>query len=204
MEDRNPYAAPKAPVIAADEPTQLPSDPENFEYGGFWRRVGAMFLDGLISLPLGILLFYLLSITPRAYLYYALPSMLFSVFYFVYLVTRYGGTPGKRIIGMRITMTDGSPVTTKAAVLRYSPFFILQALSMLAMILATSGPMEGYDSMNFFEKMQVMQRDAPAWNGILTGITYLWWIGTAITLVANRRKRAAHDFIAGTVVLRTD
>lgn len=204
MEDRNPYAAPKAPVVAADEPTQLPTDPENFEYGGFWRRVGAMILDAIITLPLGILLFFLMSVTPKAYLYYALPSVLFSVFYFVYLVTRYGGTPGKRIIGMRITMTDGSPITTRAAVLRYSPFFILQALSMLSMILATSGPMDGYDSMNFIEKMQAAQRGAPGWNGILSAITYIWWIGTAITLAANRRKRAAHDFIAGTVVLRTD
>jgi uncharacterized RDD family membrane protein YckC len=33
---------------------------------------------------------------------------------------------------------------------------------------------------------------------------YVRWIATAITLVANQRKRAIHDCIAGTIVLRTD
>lgn len=204
MEDRNPYAAPNAPVVSADEPTRLPGDPENFEYGGFWRRVGAAILDALIMMPMGILLFFLMYTSSRAYLYYALPSTLVSLFYYVYLVRRFGGTPGKRIIGMRITMADGSPVTTNAALKRYAPFLVLQVLSIIAMIQATFVPVEGYESMNFIEKMQTLQRSAPGWNGLLTAITYIWWIATLITLVANPRKRAAHDFIAGTVVLRTD
>jgi uncharacterized RDD family membrane protein YckC len=53
-------------------------------------------------------------------------------------------------------------------------------------------------------KMQALHRNAPGWNGIVTWLGYAWWIATAVTLVANRRKRAAHDFLAGTVVLRID
>jgi len=204
MENRNPYAAPKAPVVSADEPTRLPTDPENFEYGGFWRRVGAAILDGLIMIPMGMLLFFLMYQTSRAYLYWALPSVLVSLFYYVYLVQRFGGTPGKRIIGMRITMTDGSPVTTKAAVMRYAPLFVLQLLSLLSAILAAREPVEGYESLGFLEKMQALQQGAPGWNVAITALTYIWWLGTIITLLANSRKRAAHDFIAGTVVLRTD
>jgi uncharacterized RDD family membrane protein YckC len=204
MQERNPYAAPTAPVIAADEPTRLPTDPEQFEYGGFWRRVGATLLDWVFMIPLGILLFALLFVTSRAYLYFALPNIAISLFYFVYLVKRFGGTPGKRIAGMRITMVDGSPVTTRAAVLRYLPFFVPQALSLLFMIRATLDPIAGYESMNFIERMQSLQQETSGWNGILTGVTYAWWIATAITLAANRRRRAAHDFLAGTVVLRTD
>jgi uncharacterized RDD family membrane protein YckC len=105
---------------------------------------------------------------------------------------------------MRVTMVDGSPVTTGAAVLRYLPFFIPQALSLVLMVKVTLAPVPGYDSMNIIEKMQSMQQGTAGWNGILTGVTYLWWIATAITLAANQRKRAAHDFLAGTVVLRTD
>ena len=69
MEARNPYAAPNAPVVSADEPTRLPTDPENFEYGGFWRRVGAQLLDGIILIPMILLLYFLIYKTSRAYLY---------------------------------------------------------------------------------------------------------------------------------------
>jgi uncharacterized RDD family membrane protein YckC len=204
MAERNPYAAPNAPVIAADEPTQLPTDPDQFEYGGFWRRVGATLLDWIFMIPLGLVLFFLMFNTSRAYLYFALPNIAISLFYFVYLVKRFGGTPGKRISGMRITMVDGSPVTAKAAVLRFLPFFVPQVLSLILMVKATLAPVAGYDSMNFIEKMQSMQQGTTSWNGVLTAVTYVWWIATAITLGANQRKRAAHDFLAGTVVLRTD
>jgi uncharacterized RDD family membrane protein YckC len=153
---------------------------------------------------MALFLFFLMYKTSRAYVYYAIPSLVISVFYYVYLVKRYGGTPGKRIIGMRITMSDGSPVTTQAAILRYAPFFVLQTLALVSMVLATSVPIDGYESMNYLEKMQSLQRGAPGWNGLVTALTYIWWIGTAITLAVNQRKRAAHDFIAGTVVLRTD
>jgi uncharacterized RDD family membrane protein YckC len=204
MSQRNPYAAPTAPVIAADEPTRLPTDPDQLEYGGFWRRVGAILLDWIFMIPLGVLLAILMFSTSRAYLYFAIPNIAISLFYFVYLVKRFGGTPGKLISHMRITMVDGSPVTTRAAVLRYLPFFIPQALSLLLMAYATLSPVPGYDSMNIIEKMQSMQRGTVGWNGALTGVTYVWWIATAITLAVNQRKRAAHDFLAGTVVLRTD
>lgn len=53
MEERNPYAPPQAPVVAADgtEP-RLPRDADALEYAGFWWRVLAAFLDGLIMIPL--------------------------------------------------------------------------------------------------------------------------------------------------------
>ena len=204
MEGRNPYAAPTAPLIAADEPTQISNDPDSFEYGGFWRRVGALLLDSLILSPLGIIMFLSMNYTPRAYLYFALPNVVITLLYYVFLVKRFGGTPGKLITRMRITMTDGRPVTTQAAVLRYLPLLIIHVLSLLAMIQGASGLGDDFPSMSFLDKMRVLAESAPRWNTIVTWLGYLWWIATAITLAANARKRAAHDFIAGTVVLRTD
>jgi uncharacterized RDD family membrane protein YckC len=204
MEDRNPYAAPRVPVIAADEPTQLPGDPEHFEYGAFWRRVGALLLDTLILAPLGIAAFVLLNYTKNAYLYLAVPSFVISTAYYIWLVKRFGGTPGKLITRMRITMSDGSPVTLRAAFLRYSPLLVLHVISLVAMIQTSVALDDGFESLDFMGKMQALQRNAPGWNGIVTWLGYAWWIATAVTLVANRRKRAAHDFLAGTVVLRID
>jgi hypothetical protein len=63
---------------------------------------------------------------------------------------------------------------------------------------------DDFESLGYLEKMQAMSRSAPSWNVGVTGLSYVWWIATAITLAANRRKRAIHDFIAGTVVVRTN
>jgi len=202
MAERNPYAAPEAPLIAADEPTLLSTDPETFDYAGFWHRLGAMLLDSLILSPLGILIFVALSYTRSAYLLFALPSVAIMLFYYVWLVKRFGGTPGKLIARLRITMTDGSPVTMNAALARFAPLLLLHVLSLVAMIQTSSSLTDGFEAQGFIEKMQSISRSAPSWNKYVTGLTYAWWIATAITLVANRRKRAAHDFLAGTIVLR--
>jgi uncharacterized RDD family membrane protein YckC len=202
MEERNPYAAPTAPLIAADEPTLLSTDPETFEYAGFWIRVGALLLDSLILSPLGILIFVLLNYTRTAYLLFAIPSIVLTLVYYVWLVKRFGGTPGKLMLRMRITMTDGSPVTTKAAFLRYSPPFILHVLSLVSMIQTTAALPADFETLGFIEKMESLGRSAPSWNNYISWLTYAWWIGAAITLAANRRRRAAHDFLAGTIVLR--
>ena len=203
MQSRNPYAAPQAPVIA-DLPENFSADPATFEYGGFWRRVGAMVLDSLILSPLVILLLVLLNYTRNAYLYYALPSVVINLFFYVWVVRRFGGTPGKRILSLRIAMTDGSPVTVRAATLRYLPMLLLHVLSLAALVQATYSFGAGFESLSYVEKMVSISRLAPAWNNFVTGALYVWWIASAITLAANQRKRAIHDFIAGTVVVRTD
>jgi uncharacterized RDD family membrane protein YckC len=202
-QQRNPYAAPKAPVTEESAPLTLPTEPDMMEYGGFWRRVGALILDAIILAPLGIALFVGLNFTHYAYVYYSVPSLVIYLFYNVYLVRRFGGTPGKRIIRMRITMTDGSPVTLKAAVVRYMPMFLFGVVSAVATIItALNLDDTGFESLNYLEKMQAVDANSPAWNMAFTWIMWAWMIVGAITLAASARKRAVHDFLAGTVVLR--
>src|SRR6187549_3514356 len=74
MEDRNPYAAPKVPVVAAPGVDhQFGGEADELEYGGFWRRFGASLLDGLIASPVTVGLLALLYFTRNAYVYSFLP-----------------------------------------------------------------------------------------------------------------------------------
>jgi uncharacterized RDD family membrane protein YckC len=202
MEQRNPYAAPKAPLFT-EAPRPLPTEPDLMEYGGFWRRVGASLLDALILSPLGLALFVGISYTHLAYLYYSVPSVVIFLIYDVYLVAKYGGTPGKRILGMRITNLDGTPVSLKTAFIRYSPVFVFTVLSSIASVFTSLnlGGI-GFEELSYIEKLGALGTHAPSWNEPVTWITQAWYIVGAITLAANSRKRAVHDFIAGTVVLR--
>ena len=206
MEDRNPYAAPKVPVVAAPGVDhQFGGEADELEYGGFWRRFGASLLDGLIASPVTVGLLALLYFTRNAYVYSFLPSILFSLFYYVWLVERYGGTPGKRILGMRISMVDGTRVTRTAALIRNLPMLIFTVLTGIAEILATFslGDVE-FESLGILGKITALQAVEPPWNKPLSFVLMGWFVVGAIVLISNPRKRAVHDFLARTMVVRTD
>src|SRR5438046_279640 len=108
------------------------SDP--LRYAGFWPRLGALLLDCLIMLPLGVLAFWGTQRYRLFDLYYLVPSTLFGLFYSVYLVQRFGGTPGKLIVGVRIRKVSGEEVGYREAFLRYLPEFILSMLISIALL----------------------------------------------------------------------
>src|SRR5262249_23122483 len=105
-------------------------------YAGFWQRFGAFWMDFVILLPLMATAYVGDNHSRFFQIYWFLPGLLFGLWYHVYLVMRYGGTPGKLILNMRIAMTDGSPVTPKAAFLRYAVLLALAELTAIALVMA--------------------------------------------------------------------
>jgi len=205
MQEHNPYAAPTAPVADTGVPDNAFANAEQeVEYGGFWRRVGAQVLDALILAPLGLLAYFGAQFSRLFYLYWLVPSVLIALFYSVYLVRRYGGTPGKRILDLRIVMTDGSPITGSAAFLRYSVMLVLSTIPSIGMaIAALKLPAEGYDSLGFLERTQLLTVNTPPWALFVSYTIWVWMLALIIVMLCNPRRRAVHDFIAGTLVIRT-
>lgn len=202
MPEHNPYAAPKAPV--ADESDNSFALGDDVEYGGFWRRLGAQLLDALILAPLGLLAYFGAQFSHMFYAYYLIPGILISLFYSVYLVKRYGGTPGKRIVNLRIVMADGSPVKGTAAFWRYSVMLVLGAIPSVGTAIASLriSP-EGYDTLGFLERMQLFNAHTPAWGQWASFAIFAWIVVGIIVMLSNERRRATHDFIGKTVVVRT-
>ncbi|MDF2684056.1 MAG: hypothetical protein K0R47_5246 [Brevibacillus sp.] len=82
---------------------------------GFWRRLGASLLDGLIiGIPLA-LISYLLTGDTKGNLFTNLVSILYSLLLPVFW---YGYTVGKRIMGIRIVRLDGEAVGIGTMLLR--------------------------------------------------------------------------------------
>ena len=48
----------------------------------------------------------------------------------------------------------------------------------------------------------VMRESSPAWRELLTDAIIVWGLVDPAVLLFDSRKRAVHDFIAGTVVMR--
>ncbi len=198
MSQSDPYAPPLAELGG-----QTPNERDGaLRYSGFWERVVAYLIDFLILSPI-IALDYFFGGETRMYQLYALvPTQLISVFLFIFMVVKYGGTPGKLALGLRIVKVDGSPVTVQTALLRYG---VLWALSMAMVIVTIMSAMnmtdEAYRSFGYMERSVQLSAGAP----LLTPITVLmqlWIFGSFIAILANKKRRTLHDFVAGTVVVR--
>ncbi len=98
-----------------------------FDYGGFWIRVGAKLIDGiilwLINLPIQMGLSYLIiggfsflnahfSANPTSAIIYAIVNWIVSIgiqcTYSVFFITKKGATLGKMACGLKVINTDGS------------------------------------------------------------------------------------------------
>jgi uncharacterized RDD family membrane protein YckC len=71
--------------------SETSADP--LHYAGFWPRLGSLLLDVLVLLPLSALVVWGMQQYRFFDLYYLVPGTLISLFYSVYLVRRFGGTP---------------------------------------------------------------------------------------------------------------
>lgn len=173
-------------------------------YAGFWRRFLAYWIDIAVLSPLMGLGYLAGGQTRMFHAYGLVPGMVFGWFFHVYLVKRYGGTPGKLLLKMRIALVDGSPVTTRAAVIRYSVLFLLSALSSVALVMSTlSMTDELYFSLGYMDRARKMVELAPPWYLPLNVLLQAWVWGEFVTMLFNKRRRAVHDYMAGTVVVRS-
>ena len=180
------------------------SPTDSMRYAGFWPRLGALLLDSLILLPLMALVFWGNARYRLFALYDLVPGTLFGLFYSVYLVRRFGGTPGKLIAGVRIRKVNGDPVGYREAVLRYLPEFVLGLLMSIAMLIPVFHMSDAeYHALSFMERAKRMVELAPSWYKPLQIVQNVWVWGELIVLLTNRKRRALHDFIAGTVVVHT-
>jgi uncharacterized RDD family membrane protein YckC len=104
-----------------------------------------------------------------------------------------------------IMKVDGTPVGYREALVRYLPECLINTLSGLAMALAVLHLTDAeYFAVSFKERSDLLTAAQPAWSGPLELAWNVWIWGEFIVLMTNRKRRALHDFIAGTVVVRDE
>jgi uncharacterized RDD family membrane protein YckC len=201
MSHPDPYSPPQAPLGGPTPAEQHERDSGELRYATFWQRVGATLIDFLILLPF-LPLDYFAGQSRMYHAYAFVPMELFSLFFYVYLTVRYGGTPGKLLLGLRVASLDGSRVLWKAAVLRYAPLGLIEVAISLMTIMATLAMTdEAYGALGYFERSDAIDEQQPMLMG-LTWLFFIWMFACLVTMMVNDKRRTLHDFIAGTVVLR--
>jgi len=165
--------------------------PVAFKYRTFWPRFWAAFIDAGIFLPLGL-------ITHWVFRTDAPPSLrgawfLFSTFsgvaYSIFFHARWGQTIGKRVMGVVVRHVSERPLSLGQAVVR----------DFVPLVFAAHDAVS-YAPMAFAGKNPFVQPYVVA-----TGVLWFveaWTVLEILTMLTNSRRRALHDLVAGSVVVR--
>ncbi len=165
------------------------------KYRTAWRRVGAGFVDGVLSLPVGYAHSWIFanvtSVVVRS-AWYALFQWGF-IAYSVLCHGLWGQTLGKRAVGVIVRDVTEGPLSMRQAVLRDA---VPIALSPLQFWQALPDLLHGRDPL-----LPGGETHAALFS-LLGWVSALWFSAEVVTMLTNRKRRAVHDFIAGSVVLR--
>jgi uncharacterized RDD family membrane protein YckC len=173
-------------------------------YVGFWRRLAAYALDLVILVPYALVARQLIYTSRTAYLVNLILGTIIALVFEVYLVKRFGGSPGKLIMGIRIAKLDGSKVGYREAVIRYSVLFFISVLSSVGLLTSLFG-MSDLEYATFTSAqahVRALEAAAPAWYRPLQIAGAVWVYSEFLVLLTNKKRRALHDFMAGTVVIK--
>ncbi len=172
-------------------------------YAGFWRRFGAFWLDFLITAPITFGIAYINNLGRLNTLHTIIPSYAFFFIYHIYFVKLWGATPGKIIVKIKIVRNDGIRVDWKEAILRHIIQLVLGIFAAIALTIPIINMTDAeFASMSFIERFQQIVQSAPSWYKIVHWANQIWIWSEFLVLLLNKRKRALHDFVAGTVVIK--
>jgi uncharacterized RDD family membrane protein YckC len=174
----------------------------NVRYAGFWRRFGAFIVDALILLPVSFGLTVLGTWSVPLGIAVCAANTAVRAIYAIYFVGRSGKTPGKAVAGIKVVDVNGGPASWSQAILRWSVYLGFDLARNAARLAAFSRMSAGvYQSLGWREQGRALRQLEPSVSHALIWILSSWVVIEAIVLLQNRKKRALHDFIAGTVVV---
>lgn len=164
------------------------------KYQTFWLRFCAGIIDSLVFLPLDWLddvVRATVQVPALLIIWSILRSTIFWL-YSILLHARYGQTLGKMAVGVKVLdVNEQRTPTLRQAFLRDIGYIILSALGLGYMIYltATNQAFTGPDRLTL--PLQ-----------FLGGAAFGWSLLELVTMLTNPKRRAVHDLIAGTVVVR--
>jgi uncharacterized RDD family membrane protein YckC len=174
-------------------------------YAGFWKRFCAGVADTLVLMPLGGLFVWLEGFDRTLAIVIMVPASILFSMYNVFFNARFGGTLGKLAVGIRITKPDGSRIGWPEAWKRSAVDLAFAALILVVQVWAIAHVDPSlYKSLKWIERTALLQEHIPSWYSTVTALQNIWIWSEMLVLLFNKRKRALHDFIAGTIVIKKE
>jgi uncharacterized RDD family membrane protein YckC len=174
------------------------------KYANFWQRFGAILIDGFVLLPFSLLHYWLQSFSRTIAMILVVPMAAAYCAYTIYGHARFGQTVGKYAMHIRVVRTNGERIGWREAWLRSSVdigFTIPWVIALFIALAAISD--QDYASVSRRQRTRNLNALKPTWDGWVSKADQIWFWSELIVMLFNKRRRALHDFIAGTVVTET-
>jgi uncharacterized RDD family membrane protein YckC len=202
MSHSDPYAPPSSSLGGPTPAEQHDRDSGVLRYAGAWQRIAAQLLDLLVFMPIIALDVVFGARSHTAVLFTFVLSHFAIIYLYIYMVARYGGSPGKLLLGLRIVMLDGSAATARAALLRYSVLGLLSFAAAIVTLIATMKmPEQAFQALSYLERGSVVDELMPG-GEFLVYLMFGWIFGCFVMLLAHAQRRTLHDLMAGTAVVQ--
>lgn len=163
---------------------------------GFWPRVAAKLLDGLIFAPISAGNFWAMTQPAHVYVMLYLPLAILGLGISVFFIGRWGATPGKMIMKLKIIDIGGGAVSYMQAVIRDIVNIVLTLIMFTAFALKYSdieADATGLILIHAADKSPLFM--------ICSLVGPVWLVIDSLFVAFTKQRRAVHDFIAKTAVI---
>lgn len=170
-------------------------------YIGFGRRLFASIIDAFVFGLIGLAIsFFLVEPLMEDIVMANLNSMLaFEILLWVlmvgvvaFFIAKYGGTPGKILLKIKIVDTCGNNLSIKNAIVRQTTLVIPTLIYTIGQYLAMLS--FGNDSGSVYINFMLIM--------IVSFTLHAFYLVDCLLIFANKRKRTIHDFLAGSIVIQ--
>lgn len=125
--------------------------------------------------------------------------------YFIVCHGVWGRTLGKLIVGTRVVTLDGGHISWNQALLRNCVEIGFMILNWIVFIpIYWTAPIDGFSDLSMTERRHLFDFLAPVWYtfGVRKILSSSWGVADTLSIFINKKRRAIHDLIAGTVVVQ--
>jgi uncharacterized RDD family membrane protein YckC len=161
------------------------------KYQTFSNRLGAGIIDGIIFMPISL---SLSTIRNNSITSFTICAVVETILYTLYMVIghgKYGHTLGKRFVGIKVfDVQEKDMIGYKNAFLRESVWFFVAIGEALYLFFVSS---------NTASVEQAMMESN--YYNLFSFTSLLWFFLELGTMLLNNKRRAFHDYLAGSVVL---
>jgi uncharacterized RDD family membrane protein YckC len=163
------------------------------KYQTFWPRFWAGWIDALVFVPLWLIDSWLegTKVPLLLALWYVLYTLSFDI-YSVVMHAKYGQTIGKMAMGVRVLDLSEAKLSLRQALLRDAvpiAFSVIAIVQGLPLVLAGLSPYQSGAELGWIDMLSL-------------GSSLIWFGAELVTMLTNSKRRAIHDYIAGSVVVR--
>jgi uncharacterized RDD family membrane protein YckC len=174
----------------------------SLRYLTFGPRFVTGFVDSCVLWPIGfvVTVISVLHVSKETTAILVVVNALFGFLYTVYFHGKYGQTVGKMVTKVRVVdFRTEQRITYRQALLREGIPVLMSIGELVYLIYLIIHNPELEKSIK-----EGKSDDLFIALSLLSIIPLLWFIVEVVTMLTNEKRRALHDFIAGTVVVRTN